>query len=340
MRFTLVFDRPWAEEFVQGTNVKAVIVPPPTKHTLLWKTWCSVSLPTALSLLRPTLFFSPDGFAPTRGKIPQVAAFHDLNFVHLPSMMPPNVAAFYNAYTPRIIRHSKRLVTVSEHAKNDISTQYNVPPSLIDVAYNGVNTMYRPLDSETITQVRNSVAEGKPYLVYVGSLHARKNVDRMIRAYAQYAEYMQEQTLPLVLVGRKLWWDPALDEVLAAMPSHGKVIFTGRVSEQDLHRYLASALALVYVPVFEGFGIPVIEAMACNVPVLTSNVTSLPEVAATAALYANPFSVDDISKQMIEISQNHNLRSSLIQRGSRRVLDFSWEKTADNVWASLLKSLA
>ena len=144
----------------------------------------------------------------------------------------------------------------------------------------------------------------------------------------------------MLIVGEKYYWTSEIKQTYVAMQYKEDVIFTGRLSPEDLKNAIGSALAMTYVPYFEGFGIPILEAMNCDIPVITSNVTSMPEVAKDTALLVDPFSVDSITNAMLAIYQDERLRKLLIEKGRIRKMDFSWDKTADALWRTIEKTVA
>ena len=143
----------------------------------------------------------------------------------------------------------------------------------------------------------------------------------------------------LLIVGRKMWWTKKIENTYKQLKFKNDIIFTGRVSEKELHRITASAYALTYVPFFEGFGIPLVEAMSCEVPIITSNITSMPEVVKDAAILVDPFSVNNISEGMIKLTSNKTLRSQLIEKGKLQSKKFTWDKTSNLLWESILKTI-
>jgi glycosyltransferase involved in cell wall biosynthesis len=145
--------------------------------------------------------------------------------------------------------------------------------------------------------------------------------------------------MKLVIVGEKYYWTSEIKRVYLNMNHKDDVIFTGRLSTEDLKNVLGSAFAMTYVPYFEGFGIPILEAMSCDVPVITSNVTSMPEVAQGAALLVDPFSVESIANAMLYLYKDEDMRNNLIEKGRKRKLDFSWDKTANSLWESIEKAV-
>ena len=205
----------------------------------------------------------------------------------------------------------------------------------IEVAYNGANDILTPINESLKKEVRNKYSEGKPYFMFVGSLHPRKNLARLFTSFDLFKKN-NNNGIKLVIVGSKRWWTEPIKNAYESMTHKDDVIFTGRLSSEDLHLVTASALASVYVSYFEGFGIPIVEAFKCDTPVITSNVTSMPEVAADAALLVDPFNEESIAEAMEKIL-DEDLRNKLIEKGRKRREDFSWDKAAEMWWKCIEK---
>jgi glycosyltransferase involved in cell wall biosynthesis len=266
-----------------------------------------------------------------------VAQFHDLNFEHFPKDMPKIHLWHYKTFFPRFARKAKRIVTVSEFSKQDIVECYGIEPDKIDVAYNGVNERFAPISEEGQERIRAHYSNGNPYFMFVGSLHPRKNLARLFTAFDLFKS-QTPSNVKLLIVGEKRWWSEPIEQAYSQMRFKDEVVFAGRLSAEDLHLVTAAALASVYVSYFEGFGIPILEAFKCETPVITSNVTSMPEVADDAALLVDPFSEASIAEGMTEML-DENVRESLIERGRERVKVFSWDKAANAIWNSLMKAI-
>lgn len=336
--FYFLFDRPFDLSFVFSKNVHPVVVYPPARHPVLWHVWFELSLPKVLRKINPDLFLSPDGFLSLNANVKSLPVIHDLNFVHNPNDLAASHAWFYNRYFPKYARTAHRIATVSDFSKLDIVNQYGIDERMIDVVYNGVSDRFRPLNELETLDVRKKWTNGKPYFIYVGAIHQRKNLERMLAAYDCFRERSGAE-VNFVLVGNRKWWTAEMQAALDAMKFKSEVIFAGRVSEEDLQGLMGSALANVYVSTFEGFGIPIIESFQAQVPVITSNVTSMPEVAGDATLLVNPFKVEEISEAMFKLWSDLELRSILIQKGLKRAGYFTWNRSADLLWKSIEKAL-
>ena len=337
VEFYFIFDRQPDPMFLFADNVKPVVLFPQARHPFLFIWFFEVSITRALKRLKPDLFYSPDGYLSLSTNVPQVVEFHDLNFEHFPGDMPKIHLWHYKKFFPKFARKAERIVTVSEFSKRDIVDCYGVSPDKIDVAYNGVNEIFEPLSSEQKERILAQYSGGHPYFMFVGSLHPRKNLARLFTAFDRFKKQFRND-VKLVIVGEKRWWTEPIQNAYDAMSCKDDVVFVGRLSAEDLHQVTAAALASVYVSYFEGFGIPILEAFRCDTPVITSNVTSMPEVAQDAALLVDPFNEVTIAEAMGKVL-NEEVRNTLIEKGRQRAKDFSWDKTATVIWNSLIKSI-
>ena len=337
VEFYFLFDRQPDPIFLFADNVKPVVLFPQARHPFLFIWFFEFSVAKTLKKIQPDLFFSPDGYLSLRSDVPQVAQFHDLNFEHFPKDMPKIHLWHYKRYFPRFARKAKRIVTVSEFSKQDIVKCYDIEPEKIDVAYNGVNETFVPISEKEKEAVKGKYTGGNPYFMFVGSLHPRKNLARLFTAFDLFKS-QTPSNVKLLIVGEKRWWSKPIEQAYSQMRFKEEVIFAGRLRAEDLHKVTASALASVYVSYFEGFGIPILEAFRCETPVITSNVTSMPEVADDAALLVDPFSEASIAEGMTEML-DEKVRKNLIEKGVERAKDFSWDKAADAIWQSLIKAV-
>jgi glycosyltransferase involved in cell wall biosynthesis len=336
--FFFLFDRPYSEDFIFSSNVTPVVIGPPSRHPVLWHVWFEISLPKALKKVKPDLFLSPDGFLSLNSNVKSLAVIHDLNFYHNPGDLAKSHAWFYNRYFPKYAQKATRIATVSEFSKNDISQLYGINKDKIDVVYNGVSERFKPLTDTNKGLVRTKWSDGKPYFIYVGAIHQRKNIERMFEAYDQF-RLQNSAPHQFILVGNKKWWTSSMQAALGKMQFKNEVIFTGRVSDEDLNSLMGAALANVYVSSFEGFGVPIIEAFQAQIPVITSNVTSMPEVAGDAAILVNPSDSREISSAMLRLSGDGSFRNGLIEKGVKRADYFTWERSSELLWTSVERAM-
>ncbi len=332
--FIFLFDRKYSNEVVFGDNVTPIVLRPATRHPILWYYWFEWRVKAFLKKAKPDLFLSTDGYLPLGSTIPSVDVIHDINFEHRPGDLPWMVRKYYRQYFPQFARKATRIVTVSEFSRRDIINHYDIPEEKVDLAYNGASDTFQPISEERAAEVRIEYTGGSPYFVFVGSLHPRKNITNLLKAFQLFKDE-NKGNFKLVLVGEKFFLARPMEEQLEKMNHKNDVIFTGRLSPEKLNDVLGAAWAMTFVPYFEGFGIPIIEAMKCDIPVIASKVTSLPEIAGDAAIYSSPESPGSIRDSMIRIVKEDGLRLELIEKGRIRREQFSWDHTADKLWDSI-----
>jgi glycosyltransferase involved in cell wall biosynthesis len=335
--FIFIFDRPWSDEFIYGPNVIPVKTWIPSRHPILWYWHYQIDIPILIKHFKPDIFFSPDGWMPLNLSIPVVDTIHDLNFVHRPGDFPMLYRKYFNHFFPKFAVKSSKIITVSNYSKSDMVEQWGIPEDKIDVAYNGCNTHYSPITIDLKKEIQNKFTQGLPYFIYIGSQNPRKNIQGLLKAFDQF-KMNTGSPYKLVLVGEPMWNRYGSKYSIEDLLHSDDLVFTGRVSDEVLHLLLASAQALMLVSFSEGFGIPVVEAMYCDVPVICSSVASLPEVAGEAALLVDPFNIHEIANSMAEAAYNHELRRTLIAKGRQQKEKFSWDKTAEVVWNAILKT--
>lgn len=336
--FIFIFDRPWDTEFIFSENITPVQIGPPSRHPFLWYLWFQQSIPKILKQHQPDVFLSPDGYLSTSTNVPSLPVIHDINFEHYPKDLPFWYRKYYRHYFPKFATKATRIATVSEFSKNDIVKKYQVDSNKIDVVYNGVSERFKPLDNKTISETQKTFTDGCPYFVFVGAIHPRKNIHRILEAFDNFKS-SGKYSHKLLLVGKKKWWTSEMEKSFQGMKSKNDVIFKEGLDSTEVAEAIGAAEAMLYVSTFEGFGIPILEAMKCGVPVITSDVSSMPEVAGDAALLCNPFESNSIAEQIKHLVHEPNLSDNLIEKGLIRAQDFSWDKTSELLWESIEKCI-
>ncbi|MCR5423141.1 MAG: glycosyltransferase family 4 protein [Bacteroidales bacterium] len=335
--FFLFFDRKPDAAFIFASNVHPVVLHPKTRHPILWYLFFEWSVKRALKRYKIDLFLSPDGWMSLQTKVPTLDVIHDLNFEHADDFLRPSHQKYMKYFFPRFAHKATRIATVSEFSKRDIASTYNISTDKIDVVYDGAHNEYVPCNDEERQTTREKYTNGSPYYIYISTISKRKNLTNTLLAFNQFKENDKED-YKLVVVGARVWWDGELKEAYDNMQYKRDVIFVGRVEATELSRLLGAAQALVYVSLFEGFGIPILEAFYAEVPVITSNCTSMPEVAGHAALLVDPTMVDDIAMAMQLIANDEQRAMQLVEEGRRQRQLFSWERTANLLWESIIKT--
>ncbi len=326
--FLFLFDRPFLPDFVFASNISPIVVHPPARHPVLWWSWFEIGVTAALKKHKPDVFLSPDGYLSLRSKIPAVMVTHDIAHVHYPKQVPWLVRSYYNHYVPKFLHRANHVVTVSHFTKADIKEQYGIDSDKMTVAPNGCRPNFQPVDSKTKNNIRQKYADGHEFFFYLGAVHPRKNLERLLTAFDQFKQ-QTATSLKLLIAGRLAWQTKAVQTLWRSLPSRNDITFLGYVPEEDLPKIMGSSLALIYVSLFEGFGLPVLEAMHCEIPVVTSNNSALQEIAGEAALTVAPSQTEEITHAMIRIYQDAPLRQELVEKGKNQRKKYNWDNTAD-----------
>lgn len=337
-QFYFLFDREYDESFVFGKNVTPIVAHPQARHPYLWYLFFEHGIPLKLKKIKPDFFLSTDGWIPTRLSIPSVNVIHDLNFLHHPEFVPPVVRRYYDRFFPKFARNATRLATVSQFSRDDIHQSYQVPLENIDVVYNGANTAYRPYTEEQQAAVKQQYTDGHDFFLFVGLIHKRKNLDNVFRAFDLFKE-RTNSPMKLVVVGDKKWWAGEIEDTYLAMRHRKDVVMLGRRQLDELSAQTAAATAMVYASLFEGFGQPIVDAFNAHTAVITSNISSMPEIAGDAALLVNPYDVGEIAKAMEQLYRDPLLRNTLIEKGKARKGLYTWDRTAELLWQTIEKAL-
>lgn len=266
---------------------------------------------------QPQVYFSPGFNPPLVSPCPFVFTIHDLIHLRVPQEVSPAKQLYYKAVVRPAARRAYRVLTVSEYSRREILEWARLPEHRVTVVGNGVSTAYSPEGPRH--------QPGYPYLLYVGNRKPHKNLGRLFRAFAASG---LARDVRLVLSGPL---DAETHNLARSLGIEGGVVFAGLIPEEELPAYYRGATALVFPSLYEGFGLPPLEAMASGTPVLTSNTTSLPEVVGDAAVTVDPLDIDQMAARLRELVEDTALRAVLRERGLERARLFSWEKTAEAV---------
>jgi glycosyltransferase involved in cell wall biosynthesis len=263
-----------------------------------------------------------------RGKA--VVTIHDIIHLLYPQFLPSRAAHIYaRAMIRRALRRADRIITVSYNSKRDLVDYFSVPPSRIEVIYNGVSPRFHPrIEARERERVAEKYSLPRPYLLFLGGEKPHKNVQGVLRAFAE-AIRRTPLSHALALAGPLPKNSARLEALIAALDLNERVCRPGVVEEEDLPGMFAGADIFLYPTLYEGFGLPVVEAMACGTPVLTSATSALQEVAGGYAYLVDPMDVDAISRGIVALMTDGQLRSDLVELGKKRALDFSWDKAAE-----------
>jgi len=308
----------------------------PTGRSTVRVLWEQLVQPRVLHRIGADLVHGPVFVGPVLAPCPVVITIHDLSFIRFPALFRPANRLYLTVLTRLSARRARRLIAVSIHAATETTRLLGVSPERVDVVYHGVDPAFRPLPADEVAAFRQRRGLPERFVLFVGTLEPRKNLVRLVEAFAR----VYNGRVGLVLVGGKGW---LYDDLFARVESLGlgeAVIFPGYVVGDELPLWYNAAAALAYPSVYEGFGLPVLEAQACGTPVLTSNVSSLPEAAGDAALMVDPYDVETLAVGLERLLTDELLRHELRERGLTHAREFTWPHAAQETACVYRRALA
>jgi len=320
------------EKLELGSNFKIIFLNSPNRFW--WNLW---ALPNYLRQ-NPVDIFHTQYIAPfwLPKNIKLVLTIHDISFNFFPKYIKKSDLFFLKTLLPRSIRRADKIITVSQSEREQIINFYKIQPEKIDFVYNGVDyeNFAKEFSEEEKEKVRQKYNLPQKFLLYIGTFQPRKNIPVLIEA-------IKSLDIKLILAGNRNArnFDKKINEVIEKNNFQNKVIFPGWIDEEDKPALLQIADCFVFPSLYEGFGIPIVEAMAAGTPVISSNKTSLPEVGKDGALFCDPKNTDEFSKRIYQAIADENLKADIIKRGSEIAKLYSWQKTAEktlNMYKSLM----
>ncbi len=337
-RYTLLaatgglLDDGWRAGLAAAAHIRTL----PLSDDWLARLWQRLRLPIPVEVItgRLDLFYSPDFvLPPTLGGVRTLLTVHDLSFLHYPDAFVPSLRRYLERVVPRAVARADRVLADSESTRTDLVTHLNVPPDQVEVLYSGVDARFCPApepgERERIGE-RYGIGE-HPYVLSVGTVQPRKNYVRLVRAFAQVT-VPRWPGLRLLIAGGQGW---LCDEILAEAERHGdRVRVLGFVDDVDLPALYRHAALFAFPSLYEGFGLPVLEAMACGTPVVCSNTSSLPEVAGEAALLVDPLDIAGLAEGMLWVLADEGQCQEMVARGLARAAQFTWERAARQLHAA------
>ena len=260
-----------------------------------------------------------------------VVTIHDIIHLLYPQFLPNRAALIYaRVMIRRALTRADRIITVSYNSKRDLVDYFGISPSRVEVIYNGVSPRFRPdVPEEERARVAGKYGLARPYLLFLGGEKPHKNAQNVVRAFAEARRRRPDLPHSLVLAGPMPASTARIDALIAALDVGQSIVRPGRIAEEDLPGLFAGAEVLLYPTLYEGFGLPVVEAMACGTPVLTSSTSALQEIAGGYAYLVDPLDVDAIARGIVLLTTDPKVRSDFVELGRKRARDFSWDKAAE-----------
>ncbi|MFQ6100186.1 MAG: glycosyltransferase family 4 protein [Anaerolineae bacterium] len=296
----------------------------PTSRAAARVVWEQLVQPWALHRIGADLVHGPVFVGPLLTPCPVVVTIHDLSFIRFPGLFQPANRLYLTVLTRLSARRARRLIAVSAHAAAESTRLLGVPPERVDVVYHGVDPAFRPLPDDEVAAFRQRRGLPERFVLFVGTLEPRKNLARLVEAFAR----IHDGRVRLVLAGGKGWFYDELFAKVEALGLSEEVILPGYVMNDELPLWYNAATVLAYPSLYEGFGLPVLEAQACGTPVLTSNVSSLPEAAGDAAVMIDPYDVEALAAGLSRLLEDEALRRELREHGLAHASQFTWSHTA------------
>lgn len=304
----------------------------------LARLWQRLRLPVPIEMLvgRQDLFHATDFvLPPTLESTRTLLTVHDLSFIRDPESAPPGLRRYLNTVVPRSVGASQHVLADSQATKDDVVELYDTAPDKITVLYSGVDSRFTPhrqRGEEERIRYRYKLGH-QPFILSLGTLQPRKNYSRLISAFARVADVSKwidgrPVAHKLVIVGKQGWLFDSIKADVSRLGVRTRIVFPGYADDADLPALYRAADLFVFPSLYEGFGLPPLEAMACGTPVITSNVSSLPEVVGDAGLTVNPTDIYALANAMGRVLQDSQLRQDMIQRGLERAAHFTWLRAA------------
>ena len=313
----------------------------PTEQRIGRIFWEQLVYPTHAKKLGCNLLHSMAFVTPALTSLPTIVTVYDLSFLHFPDNYPAAQRHYLTTQTRRSCRHSARVITISNSAKQDINHFFDVPLDRIDVAFPGVDSIFKRPDAVKIQQFKSEQQLPDTFILHVGTLQPRKNLTTLIEAFAQLID--QEPDLPsdleLVIAGGKGWFYEEIFQTVQKFKLENRVRFPGYVPDEALPLWYSAAAAVAMPSIYEGFGIPLAEAMACKTPVIASNVSSMPEVVGNAGILVPPNDISAWANGLANILQNKTLTDKMRRNGFQQVQKFRWEAAGQTQLSSYQKVL-
>lgn len=330
--YLVFYDRqPDPEVLIQGSEIQ--IVAPQARHPILYLLWFEGQLPRRLNKWRADLFLSFDGFISLWTKVPTIVCIHDLAYTEFPQHVSWATRWHYRLFQKKYARKARHVLTVSNFSKQDLIRKYQLDAHKIHVVYNGSrfeneqpNLHVEILDKLNLHQSR--------YFLYIGSHHPRKNIENLLAGFEQFCSNHPDCDHKLVLVGRKAWKTTGISRQIQVSHFRHRIITTGYLSDPEMWTLLTHTSLFCYVSLWEGFGVPVLDALHAEVPILCSNTTSLPEVIGEVGTMVDPTDIKEIATQMYAVVNSKILKKQLKEKYDQQRSKYSWERTVKSIYNS------
>ena len=326
-QFYLFYDRKENIIIPESKHVTAITLYPPSRHPVLIHLWCEYSLKKALKKYKIDVFYSPEILMPDKIKIPTIITVHDLSPLVMPDSIPWSHSRYYRYLIHRNLKLADHILTVSEFSKHEIISRCGIEAQKIEVVYNAARNIFKPISEINKTNIRNEFTQGNPYFISIGSIHHRKNIDKVIAAFDTYKQ-TYHTAHQLIIAGKFMGLHSTAKQAINQSLYKKDIICTGYIDDDRLAAYLGAADALISLSEYEGFGMPLIEAFSSGVPVIASDRSCYTEICGGAAVLVQPDRVIDIAAAM---QFGLDQKVTLIEKGFSTLRKYDWDRSADKI---------
>jgi glycosyltransferase involved in cell wall biosynthesis len=337
-QFVFIADKKNNQPIIEGDNVTQIVTAPAATSPLLWKFWFDVKVPAVLRKYKADVFVSCDGVCSLATRVPQCLVIHDLAFLQETSFLQKSQLQFYKRNSSKFLDKAKSIAVTSAFIKKAISTQYNRETAAIDIVFSGINEIFQPIKQDDKIAIRNKYTDGKEYFLFAGKIHPANNLMNLLKAFSVFKK-RQQTNMKLVFAGKITDKYKSFKESLQSYKYRNDVVIIEHAEENELVKIMGAAYGLINPSLYEGFVSSVLQAMRCNVPVITAAGTSMQEITKEEGLYTDAGSFTAIADKMMLLYKDEKLRNELVQKGRLVAEEYSWEKTADLLWQSICKAI-
>jgi glycosyltransferase involved in cell wall biosynthesis len=333
--FIFIFDKPFPPSFIFSPNIIPVVIRLRARNLLWLKLWYNYKIPFVLRKYKANLFITAHVFCSLRTKISQLLIVHDLTFLSSSALIPNKYLNCYQKYIPKFFNKAKVIIALSNFCNNNIIKNYKIDVDKIEVVYNGVDEIFRPINLNDREKIKEQYSQGNEFFLYYSSRDQGKNLFLILKAFSIFKKWQKSSMHLLIIAGSAL--KPEELQRLRLFKYYEDVKILEQPQEK-LMQIIAAAYAILDFSYHETFGMHSLEAIRCNVPVISDNESAVSEICEDAALYVDPNDYKDLAEKMMMIFKDERLRNELIGKGKEQAQKFSWEKTAELFWASILKA--
>jgi len=320
--------------FDYGTNASVYIVNRPVRNLLLGRYWYDIRLPLLLKKLKADLYLTAGIESSQTTKVPQCMIMPDMGYLQYPAFLTKMERLFYKRYTNKFLLKARTVIVLSACSKKNIIKRYKIADPKINIVFNAVDENFKPANEDTKNEIKSKYTGGRDYFLYSGAVHHSSNLINLLKAFSVFKK-RQQTGMKLFICEKPGSSIRSIAQRLLTYKYRSDVVYLAGIDQNELARISASAYALVYPVYFDDFSSSVMEALHCNVPVLTSSDSAMAEVANDAALYADPSDYNAIAAQLMRLYKDENLRYELIKKGAVFSEQYRWQHTAEQLWQSV-----